>query len=422
MSDLGHKFLAAALGQDGARALRKAVEREPALAEILIPRAIVGWLDFTTEHEYEGPIPGVENSYVQFQKNEDGFAGTISLEEGVYSFEKSSVYHLAASIATALGLNPSQVDPHIRDTVLVKLGKSIDTLAKAQVLMQELRSPKALKATRMTTHGAYHIEHGGGGDRPYSVVHTKSGSPVQTGIASLRDAQPIADWHHNRYKGAFTANLGKKVLDPNEGYQISATHEQGEGGNFFTRVTAHSPQGHQVGSALFSHHENHLMPAMVVVDEDHRRKGLASAMYNHAHQETRKPIAQSPHQTDEGQAFRSGFGKVELPGKSHQPTPQQGPDAPAPPMKQPANAAAKPPKQPKLPSLAVGKSEAEQECGMCGGHQFENNKFKGCICFRELSKSITTTAYGDGYVLSFKPSIDSDAVKALIKAFRSRNA
>lgn len=91
-------------------------------------------------------------------------------------------------------------------------------------------------------------------------------------------------------------------------------------------------------------------------------------------------------------------------------------------MKQPATAnAAKPNKQPKLPSLAIGKSEADQACEMCGGRQFENNKFKGCICFRELSKSITTTAYGDGYVLSFKGNIDSDSVKALIKAFRSKH-
>ena len=91
-----------------------------------------------------------------------------------------------------------------------------------------------------------------------------------------------------------------------------------------------------------------------------------------------------------------------------------------PPAKQPANSAAKQSAKPKMPSLAIGKSEAERECDMCGGHQFENNKFRGCICFRELAKSISTTAYGDGYVLTFKSGIDADDVKALMKSFRSR--
>lgn len=421
MSDLGLKFLAAALGQDGAKALRKAVEREPQLAEVLIPRTIVGWLNFTAEHDYEGQIPGIDNSYVQFQKSEDGYSGTISFEDGNYTFEKSNIYHLAASIAVAMDIKPSSLDPQVRDQILVKLGKSIDTLAKAQVLVKELRSPRALTPTRMTTHGAYHIEHSGAADRPYSVVHTKTGSPVQAGIASLKDAQPIADWHHGRYGGKFTPGLSKRDLDPNAGYKISSSHEDVGGGNFLTRVTAHAPNGQQVGTATFTHENNALRPGMVVVDEDHRRRGLATAMYNHASQQTSKPILHGHVQTDEGAAFRSTFGKVELPGKSHQPTAQQGPQAPTPPMKQPANSAAKPPAKPKMPTLAIGKSEAEQECSMCGGHQFENHKFRGCICFRELAKSITTTAYGDGYVLTFKPGIDADDVKALMKNFRSKH-
>ena len=425
MSDLGLKFLAAALGQDGAKALRKAVEREPALAEVLIPRAIVGWLNFTTEHEYEGQIPGIDNSYVQFQKNEDGFAGTISLEEGVYSFEKSSIYHLAASIALALGIQPSSLDADVRDQILVKLGKSIDTLAKAQVLMQELKSPGALKPTRMTTHGAYHVEHTGVADRPYAVVHTRTGAPVQTGISSLRDAQPIADWHQNRYGGHFKHELSKKTLDPSHGITFTHEHHDLGGGDMITHVKAHHPNGQVVGEVAMEY--NHGSPTMkpdVSVHPDFRRLGIASALYGHAQKLTGKPVAPSTAQSPMAQALWQGnaknpqFGKVELPGRSHQPTAQQGPQAPTPPMKQPAQAAK--PTKPKLPNLSIGKSEAEQECRMCGGHQFENNKFKGCICFRDLSKHVSTTAYGDGYVLTFKPGMDAESVKALMKTFRSK--
>lgn len=424
MSDLGLKFLAAALGQDGAKALRKAVEREPALAEVLIPRTIVGWLNFTTEHEYEGPIPGVENSYVQFQKNEDGFAGTISLEEGVYSFEKSSVYHLAASIALALGLQPSSLDADVRDQILVKLGKSIDTLAKAQVLMQELKTPGALKPTRMTTHGAYHVEHTGVADRPYSVIHTRTGSPVQTGISSLKDAQPIADWHQNRYGGVFKVELSKKVIDPGAGYTFSHKHDSIGGGEHFTQVHVHDKAGNVVGQAGFEHHDGqpHAKLDIIHVHPDHRRLGIGSAMMAHATKVLGKPVMSTTARTDMGEKFwqasKPALGKVELPGRSHQPTAQQGPQAPTPPMKQPQQAAK--PTKTKLPNLSIGKSEAEQECRMCGGHQFENNRFKGCICFRDLSKHVSTTAYGDGYVLTFKPGMDAESVKALMKTFRSK--
>lgn len=417
------KFLEAVLGSDGARALMKAVDREPALAGVLIPRAILSWLDFTTEHEYEGPIPSLENSYVQFQKSEEGFNGTISLEEGAYSFEHASVYHLAASIATALELEPSDMDPDVRDQVLVKLGKSIDTLTKAQVLVKELKAPNPLKPTRMTTHGAYHIEHNGGSDRPYSVVHSLTKSEVQSGIASLKDAQPIAQWHQNRYGGQFTP-MAKKLLDPAAGITMSHEHHDLGGGDFLTHVRAHNQAGQLVGETLMEHQAGQLKPMGVTVHPDHRRQGIASAMYQHAEKVTAKKVMPSTAQTPLGQALWAGnkqqqqFGKVELPGRTHAPTAQVGPQAPTPPTKQPANSTTK---KPKLPNLAVGKSEASRACTMCGGHQFEHNRFRGCICFEELAKSITTTAYGDGYVLTFRAGIDTESVRALMKTFRGTN-
>ena len=322
MSDLGRKFMAASLGADGAQALKKAAEREPRLDAILIPRAIVGWLTFATEHEFEGAIPGVENSYVQFQKSEGGFSGSISLQDGIYGFESASVYHLAASIAMALGVAPSTLDVDVRDTVLARLGKSVDTLAKAQVLLQELKSPKALKPQKLSSHGTYHVEHNGGNERPYSVVHSGTGKEVQAGIASLRDAGEIANWHHKN-----------------------------------------------------------------------------------------KPQME----------------KAEGPGPSHAATAQQGPIAPVQAIKQPSMGSAKAgsakpklPKAPKQPSLSVGKSEAAQPCEICGGHQFGGNRFVGCICFKDLSKHVKTTAYSDGYVLDFDSGIDTDSVRALMKTFRSK--
>ena len=429
--------MAAALGTDGAQALRKAAEREPRLDQILIPRAIVGWLSFTTAHEYEGQIPGIENSYVQFQKSDDGFSGSITLNEGIYSFENASIYHLAASIAMALGVETGPLDADVRDTVLVKLGKSIDTLAKAQVLMQELKSPKALTPQVITTHGQYHIERDSSAERPYSVIHTLSKSMVQKDISSLKDAGEIANWHQQKYRGYFNPNLSKKVLDPASGITFHHEHHDLGDGDTITHIKAIHPSGKVVGEAAMEYNTNRPGPMKpdVTVHPEHRRQGIASAMYAHAQKVTGRAVAPSSAQSPDAQALWAGnkakpqFGKVELPGHSHLPTAQQGPQGPTPPQKQPAmgqatqGPAPKPklPKVPKQPGLAVGKSEAEQPCEACGGHQFEGNKFKGCICFRDLAKSIKTTAYGDGYVLDFNSSIDADTVKALMKTFRSRN-
>lgn len=420
MSALGQQFLSAALGIEGAKALQKAVEREPALAGVLLPRAILGWLNFTAENEYEGGIPGIENSYVQFAKSEDGFSGSISLADGVYSFEHASMYHLAAGVAMAIGVEPQSLDTRIRDAVLVKLGESIDTLAKAQVLMHELKLKKSFQPQRMTTHGQYHIEHLGKSEKPYSVIHTKTQSPVQGDISSLKDAQATADWHQNRYKGIFTPNLGKAVLDPTAGYKLSHEHHDLGDGDFLTKLSAHSPTGEYVGGALFTHKGGNLVPEGVQVDPAHRRKGLASAMYNHAQKVTGKTVIPSHDQTPMGQALWQGnranpqFGKVELPGQSQKPFTQQGPVPPAGPMKQPKQST------PKLPSLSVGKSEAGQPCDICGGHQFKDNAFAGCICFSDLAKSIKTTAYSDGYVLDFKAGTDPEVLRALMKQFRSK--
>lgn len=299
------KFLNAALGEEGAAALLKAVGREPKLASVLIPRAIVGWLSFVTQHEYEGPIPGIDNSYVQFAKAQTGFNGVLGLTDGVYEFQKSSLYHLASAISLAIGHEPESLDPQVRDIVLNKLGKSIDIMAKAQVVTQLLAKAK-LGPMKLSSYGSYHVEHTGNPDSPYQVVHTASSKAVQTGIKSLKDADVIAQWHHK----------------------------------------------------------------------------------------THGPVAM----------------KAEPPGQTHAPTPQQGPTPPMAPQKQPAMKAPK--------SISVSKSQADRQCHVCGGYNFEKNKFKGCICFRDLAPDTISTAYSDGFVLEFRKSAEPEAVWLLAKTLK----
>jgi hypothetical protein len=67
-------------------------------------------------------------------------------------------------------------------------------------------------------------------------------------------------------------------------------------------------------------------------------------------------------------------------------------------------------------SVQIAKSRQDKECPACGGKQFKNGAFKGCVCFRDLSKSVEVQDSGDNLVLSFGNSWDSDAIATLLEA------
>lgn len=138
MDDKALQFLTEVLGSEGASALSKTEAKEPALANILIPRAALAWL--AKRETYEGTIPGVDNSYLKLNKSDSQYTGVVSLTDGVYSFESVTSEHVAAAISLSVGMQPSEALPS--DGLLVRLGKSIDFLAQAQVLAKAL--PKTL--------------------------------------------------------------------------------------------------------------------------------------------------------------------------------------------------------------------------------------------------------------------------------------
>jgi len=147
-------------------------------------------------------------------------------------------------------------------------------------------------------------------------------------------------------------NLSKKVLDPSLGYKLSHTITPFKDGNL-VHIDVHDATGAHVGNAKFWHNEHSLTPASVVVDEDHQRKGLASAMYSHAENATSAKIVPSANQTEEGAKLWEGnlknkqFGKAELgaeqAGGAAAPKKPQEPQSPYAPMH------GVKPKLPKLP-------------------------------------------------------------------------
>lgn len=119
------------------------------------------------------------------------------------------------------------------------------------------------------------------------------------------------------------------------------------------------------------------------------------------------PKAPEPPKTPENQSIKLAptpgrARKILLPGQKP-PVERPGPDD--------QNEAAVMPGK----SLKIGKSQAFIPCELCNKPQIVKDKFVGCLCNKELAKSITIKPTKSGYQLNCK--IDQDAFEALVAHF-----
>src|SRR5216683_571753 len=136
--DRRSSFLSSVLGQDSAQALAKVAERCAPLGSALLPRAVVAWVGSVPQ--FEGTIPGIENSYVRFTKSALGYSGTINIREQNYEFEGATQEHVASAVIVALGLDTAQIAAGAREIDLARLGKSIDLLVRARAATALLKA------------------------------------------------------------------------------------------------------------------------------------------------------------------------------------------------------------------------------------------------------------------------------------------
>ncbi len=125
-------FLQAVVGPDGAQALVKAA-RTPDLEWAIFPRVVMSWIEAVGQTDYLDNLPGIDDTRLTLRKNEFDYSGSINIGDDVYTFRNASVYHVAGSVAVALGSEHSPRPP-LSHPALPKLGKSIDLLVKARIL------------------------------------------------------------------------------------------------------------------------------------------------------------------------------------------------------------------------------------------------------------------------------------------------
>jgi len=136
------KFLKAVVGDEGAKALLKALKNQE-LADVLLPRTILSWLEVVSCKGFDNNIPGLNDSSFTLKKTETGFAGEVVYKKGQittpYAFKDANLYHVAGAIAVALDLDRDKVRTDLHGQSLVKLGKNLDLLVKSRTLNEVLK-------------------------------------------------------------------------------------------------------------------------------------------------------------------------------------------------------------------------------------------------------------------------------------------
>jgi hypothetical protein len=426
MNDRAHKFLAGVLGHEGAAAFKKAISKEESIATAVLPRAILSWIDLATKYEYEGEIPGVENTYLQFRKSEPGtFRGAVSIGEDVYTFDRASVFHVAGAVALALGVDQAKPADTVRDQTLARLGKSIDTIVKARVAVDALKKGEFAPLTKAQVN--YDTPEFKAWFRDSKVAHP-DGKPMTVYHGTSKD-QDFSAFRIGQRGSFFTADpeaAGKYALD-NDSQKLVYDHAAGKYNSVHTsprvipvHLSLKNPYkmteadhrdraAHDAAGKSYARWEAQHFTKVRGMGHDGVDMGGGTWVAFHPHQ-IKSVFNNKP--TDAGH-----MGKVELPGQSHKPTEQQAAQAPQAPQFQQAQ-----PKPPKL-GLKVTKSQAQQRCHLCQRPQFEGHRFVGCLCFSAMAKSVRTTLIDSGkaYALEFRGGDwDSDAVDALFQAMRGR--
>lgn len=174
-------FLQAVLGIEGSSALLKATEKIPILETILVPRTIISWLTSAIRIQYEGEMPGIDDSYIVLNKSEkpDTYSGAMTIGEVVYTFESEPLLHVAAALGVALGVGDKQVDPLLKGQDLSNLGKTIDLLVKAKLITKTLKNGIQIDKEELPGQAAKPLEP----EKPVSALpQTKQSMPPRKAL------------------------------------------------------------------------------------------------------------------------------------------------------------------------------------------------------------------------------------------------
>lgn len=113
----------------------------------------------------------------------------------------------------------------------------------------------------------------------------------------------------------------------------------------------------------------------------------------------------------------------QAPGTQGLQGPKSAPATPKAPKTPKAPSPAQPPQAPKPPGTAKSLELSFEQlkkatCDICGSNVFKDSRLVGCMCIKDLAKSVKTTIYGDGVVLSFGADFDPEAYEVIMETLK----
>jgi hypothetical protein len=199
-SDSIQVFARSVIGDDAFGALNKAAERAPDLAGVVWPRLVIGWVNLASRWDYDGFVPGHENSLLRFTKSENGLTGSVAIGESQLDFEDACPENLSAILCVALGCTPELAKSE-NSAALAALGASIDLMVTQRVvaLLKAEGPPPRCNACSKFYHAKYKDK------CPYCSVD-KTEPPGKSAAPQAPDAQIKPE--------APTPNAPKRVAKP----------------------------------------------------------------------------------------------------------------------------------------------------------------------------------------------------------------
>ena len=349
--DSRYQFIEGVLGTDGAQALQKAGELHPNLETAILPRCIISWIK-VYEGGYDGAIPGIEGSELVFKKSEKGFDGKIVFGEHSYSFKEASEYHLAACVVTALGSEEEDISDAAKSVEIARLGKSVDLLIKA-----------------------------------FAV--SNSGYSISVGPRSL------------------SVKPKKKKKKPAENsYSHSSSYIVG--GSVPAAPSASGP-GPTTGSMSLSEDLPKKIAKMVV---DRIKKSGEVPDAKRSLQAIRKAAQDMSKKAKDTAAGTGGTAKPLAPEAPAAPTATQSattkPIANVTPQAKTGTSA-----KPKATTMKLSEKEVTVPCGACGTGLFKADRFVGCICIRDICKSVKASRVDGSYVFDLSKLDHEEAITVM---------
>lgn len=354
MDSSRYQFIAGVLGTDGAQALQKAGELHPNLETAILPRCIISWIK-VYESGYDGSIPGIEGSELVFKKSEKGFDGRIVFGEHSYSFKEASEYHLAACVVTALGSEEEDISDAAKSVEIARLGKSVDLLIKA-----------------------FAVSNSG-----YSI----SVSPPRISVKKKK----------------------KKKKPPTDGYSSSSYLI----GTSNPAPAAPAPSAPTGGVSMTMSEGLPKKIAKMVVDKIKKSGEHQSADAKHSLQSIRKAAQDMSKKAKDTAAGTGGTAKPTAPEPPAAPTATQSatikPIANVTPQASKGTSA-----KPKATTMKLSEKFANSySCGECGTKPFKDSRFVGCICVRDLCKSVKSILREQAFTLDLSKLDPEEAITVM---------